>query len=96
MKTSLEKNEDNKVKISYSCTNNISQINDNYNKKLINKLDWNNNDNLKHSRNCKIENECPQGNKCNLDNIIYQAKISIKENDNNDKAYIGMTSLSWI
>ena len=71
----------NNVKISYSCTNNISEITDNLNKKLINKLDWNNNENLKHSCNCKIKNECPQGNKCNLDDIIYQTNISTKEND---------------
>ena len=47
----------NNIKISYFCTNNISKITDNHNKKLINKLDWNNNDNLKHSCNCNIKNE---------------------------------------
>ena len=52
----------NNVKISYSCTNNISKIIDNHNNKFINKLDRNNNDNLKHSYNCKIKIECPQGN----------------------------------
>ena len=45
----------NNVKISYSCTNNISKIIGNHNKKLINKLDWNNNDNLRHSHNCRIK-----------------------------------------
>ena len=85
----------NNVKISYSCIDNTSKIIDNGNKKLINKPDWNNHDNLKHSCNCKIKNECSLGNKCNLDNIIYQANILGKENDNNDKAYIGMTSLNW-
>ena len=53
----------NNVKISNSCTDNISKIIENHNKKLINKLDWNNNDNLTHSCNCKIKNECPFGNK---------------------------------
>ena len=57
-------------------------------------MDWNNNENLKHSCNRKLKNECPLGNKCNLDNIIYQANISTKENDI-DKACIGMTSLNW-
>ena len=61
----------NNVKISYSCTNNISKIIDNHNKKLINKLDWNNNDNLRHLCNCKKKYKYPQGNKCNLDNITY-------------------------
>ena len=84
----------NNVEISYSCTNNISKIIDNHNKKLINKLDWNNNDNLKHSRNCKMENECPLENKCNLDNILSQANISTNEKHTNGKACIDMTSLN--
>ena len=85
----------NNVKISYSCTNNISKIIDNHNKKLINKLDCNNNDNSKQSCNCKMKNDCQLVNKYNLDNIIYQANISTKKNDAKEKAYIGMTSLNW-
>ena len=84
----------NNVKISYSCTDNISKIIDNYSKKSINKLNWNNNDDLKHSCNCKIQNECSLENKCNLDNIVYQANISAKENHNTDRVYIGMTGLN--
>ena len=42
-----------------------------------------------------MKNKCPLGNKCNLDNIIYQANISAKENNNNDKSYIGMTNFNW-
>ena len=85
----------NNVKICYSCTNNISKMIDNH-KKLIDKLNWNNNDNnLRHLCNCKIKDECQLGNKCNLNNIIYQANISTKENYTNEKAYIGMTSLKW-
>ena len=96
MITSLRKIIDkNNVKISYFCTNNISKIIDNHNKKLINKLDCNNNDNLKHSCNNRNKNECPLGNKCNLNDIIYQADVASKENDTNDKAYIGITSLNW-
>ena len=84
----------NHVKTRYSCSNNISKVIDNHNKKLKNKLDWNNNDNLKHACNCKIQNKCPLGNKCNLDDMVYQANISAKENDNNDKAYRGMAYLN--
>ena len=79
----------------HSSTYNISKIIDNQNKKLINNLDWNNNDNLRHSCHSKIKNEFSLGNKCNLDNIIYQANISTKENDHNGKAYTGMTCLNW-
>ena len=58
----------------------------------MNKLNRNNNDNLIHVCNCKKQNECPLGIKCNYDN---KANISTKENDTNDKVYIGMTSLNW-
>ena len=34
------------------------------------------------------------GNKSNFDNTVDQAKISAKENGNNDKSYMGMTSLN--
>ena len=85
----------NNVKISYSCTDKFSKIIDTHNKKLIYKLDLNNNDNLEYACNCKIKNEYSQRNKCNLDDNVYQAKISVKENYNNDKAYIVMTSLNW-
>ena len=67
----------NNVKISYSCTNNISKITDSHNKKLINKPDWNNNENLKHTCNSKIKDECLLRNKCNLDNC-YDVYSSVK------------------
>ena len=73
------------------CTNNIS----NDNKKIINELNWNNKDNLKHTCTCKIHNEYSLENRCNFDNIVYQANISIQENNNIYKAYIGMISLNW-
>ena len=37
----------------------------------------------------------PPRNKCNLNNIIYQANISTKENDTNKKVYIGMTNIGF-
>ena len=72
----------------------ISTIIDNPYKKIINVLDWNNQDDSKHLSNCKLKNECPLGNKYNLDHNIYRANISTKENDTNNKLYIGMTSLN--
>ena len=73
------------VKISYSCSNNNSKIIDNHHQKLIDKLYWNNNDNLKQSCTCKIKNECTVRNKCYLNNTIYQANIPTRENDTNKK-----------
>ena len=62
--------------MNYSCTKSISKIIDNH-KELINKPDWNNKDNLKRACNSEIQNECIlKKNKCNPDNIVYQANIS--------------------
>ena len=36
----------------------------------------------------------PIGNKCNLNNIMYQNSLSAKEANTNKKAYIGITSLN--
>ena len=85
----------NNVKNCYSRTHKISKIIDNHNKELINKLNWNKKDNIKHTCNCNIHNEFPLENKCNLDSIVNQANISTKENRNIDKAYIGMSCLNW-
>ena len=83
------------IKVSYSCTNNTSKIIDDHNQKLMNNLDWNNNDKSKQSCNCKIKKKWPQRNKCNLNNIIHQANISTEENESNEKIYIGITNLNW-
>ena len=37
----------------------------------------------------------PPGNKCNLNNIIYQSNNSTKETNTNEKTYICITSLNW-
>ena len=66
-----------------------------HNKKIIDKLDRNNNNNTKLYCNCKIKNQRPLDNKCNLNNIIYQVNISTKENNTNKKTYIGIIYLNW-
>ena len=35
------------------------------------------------------------GNKCNLNDIIYQTNISTKETNINGKAYVRITSVNW-
>ena len=84
----------NDVKNVHSCTNNICKIIQNHNKELIDKFYWNNNEKSKQPCKCKIKNECPRGNKYNLNNIIYKATLSTKKN-RNEKTYIGITSLNW-
>ena len=43
--------------------------------------------------NCRSKTNCPVDNKCCLNNVIYQAKISTSENDH--KIYIGSTKRTF-
>ena len=44
--------------------------------------------------NCRIKEECPLENNCNIENVVYQAKIYLKERKIN-KTEIGISSLNW-
>ena len=67
------------LKISYSCTKNISQIINNHNKEIIKEFQNQANNNNKQTEcNCKTRNDCPMNGLCNLD----------KELCNLDKDYV--------
>ena len=89
------------LKISYSCTKNISQIINNHNNEIIRDFqnqannNNNNNDNKKIECNCKSRSDCPMNGFCNLDNVVYQAIIYPKEDMNDRKSYIGISSTKW-
>ena len=89
------------LKISYSCTKNISQIINSHNNELINKFrnrvnnNNNNNNNKKTECNCKSRSDCPMDGLCNSDNVVYQAIIYPKENINDKKYYIGVSSTNF-
>ena len=87
------------MKISYSCTKNISQIINSHNNELINKfLNRVNNNNINSKRiecNCKSRSDCPMNGLCNLDNVVYQAIIYPKEDINDKKYYIGISSTNF-
>ena len=84
------------MKISYSCTNNISQIINSHNNKLINKFhNQVNNNNINSKKiecNCKSQSDCPMNGLCSLDNVVYQAIIYPKEDISDKKYYIGVSS----
>ena len=85
------------MKISYSCTKNISQIINNHNNEIIKEFQnrANNNNSKKREYNCKLRSDCPMNGLCNLDNVVYQAIIYPKEDINDRKSYIGISSTKW-
>ena len=87
------------LKISYSCTNNISQIINSHNNELINKFhNQVNNNNINSKKiecNCKSQSDCPMNGLCSLDNVVYQAIIYPKEDISDKKYYIGVSSTNF-
>ena len=87
------------MKISYSCTKNISQIINSHNNELINKFHNRvNNNNINSKKiecNCKSRSDCPMDGLCNLDNVVYQAIIYPKEDISDKKYYIGVSSTNF-
>ena len=85
------------MKISYSCTKNISQIINSHNNELINKFHNRvNNNNINSKKiecNCKSRSDCPMNGLCKLDNVVYQAIIYPKEDISDKKYYIGVRLL---
>ena len=55
----------------------------------------NNNNSKKIECNCKYRSDCPMNGLCNLDNVVYQAIIYPKEDINDRKSYIGISSTKW-
>ena len=82
------------LKISYSCTKNMS-----HNNKLINKFHNRvNNNNINSKKiecNCKSRTDCPMNGLCNLGNVVYQAIINPQEDISDKKFYIGVSFTSW-
>ena len=71
----------NTVNVSYSCTQNMSNMIKSYNKNVINK-------DVKElkSRNCGVKSKCPLNGRCQVTNIIY--KCIILSPDKPNKVYL--------
>ena len=61
----------NTMKISYSCTKNMYNIQSNHNKRLLNELITRDRNPDVESCNCRNKEECPWGGRCNLRNAVY-------------------------
>ena len=83
-----------KVKMSYRCTQNLARNISGHNNKLLSEaknvqgLDLN----VKEC-NCRKANECPVGNKCLQESVVYQA--TVKRGDGVTDTYIGLTATSF-
>ena len=72
----------NTVKVSYSCTQNMSSMIKSHNKKVINK-------DVKESKscNCRVKSECPLNGQCQVTDIIYKCTVLLPDKSN--KVYLG-------
>ena len=77
------------VKISYSCMRNISSVISGHNKSILRKPRP-----ILKECNCRNRGQCPMGNKCLTDNIVYEAEITSRP-DNVVKDYRGLCSTSF-
>ena len=71
-----------KVKVSYSCMQNIKAIISNHNMNILHQ-----NNEIKDECNSRNKKYCPLGGKCLSPNTVYQRKITSTESNYNDKVY---------
>ena len=84
----------NKIKVGYSCFENIDRIIKRHNRKVIAESAKKNNTKTKNC-NCPRTLECPLNGNCLSRNIVYQADISTIEDKSIDKSYIGIASTTF-
>ena len=80
----------NNVKISYSCTRNISSIISGHNKSILRKQTTE----VPKECNCQSREQCPMDNKCLTKNIVYEAEIK-SHPDGEIKNYRGLCSTTF-
>ena len=86
----------NTVKISYSCTKNMYNILSNHNKRLLNELITRDRNPDMKSCNSRNKEECLLGGRCNSRNVIYQACISLMEQQRDgERVYIEISAGNW-
>ena len=81
----------NNLRLSYSCTPNMSKVISSHNNKLLNKIPDNSIATpVERLCNCGANNECPLDGKCLATELVYQADVTAS--DNSIKRYIGLTA----
>ena len=78
----------NTVKISYSCTNNMNNILNNHNRRLLNELIVKDRSPDVASCHCRSKEERLFGGRCNSRNVVYQACISPMEHKKTERESI--------
>ena len=81
----------NKVKLSYSCTSNVSQAISSHNKRILSNSKPETPANVSNC-NCRNPNECPLDNHCLDECLIYEASVSSEEGK---MRYLGSTEGSF-
>ena len=76
----------NNVKVSYSCMNNMQDAINKHNKS---KITTNTDSSATDNCNCRVKDSCPLSNKCLTSGIVYQATVST--NNQAQQTYIGLT-----
>ena len=74
----------NKIKISYSCMQNIRSVKNDHNMKVLN-----NTAEIEESCNCRNKNNCPLDGTCSTPNIIYETQITLNLLNYKQNIYIG-------
>ena len=73
-----------KMKVGYSCMQNIKSVINNHNMKVLN-----NTTKTEESCNCRNKNNCRLDRKCLTPNVIYEAQITPNQLNYKQKIYIG-------
>ena len=79
----------NTVKVSYNCMNNVKRVISSHNKRVLRETksaQESTKDSSKQLCNCRNANECPLNNMCLTKDLVYQAEVITKE-DNDIKTY---------
>ena len=74
----------NKIKVSYSCMQNMKSVINFYNMNVLN-----NTVEIEEGCNCRNRNNCPLDGKCLTPNIIYETQIMSNQPNYKQKVYIG-------
>ena len=79
----------NKIKVSYSCMQNMKSVINNHNMKVLN-----NTAEIKESWNCRNKSNSPFDEKFLTPNIIYEAKITSNQHNYKENIYISNTDIT--
>ena len=81
----------NNVKVSYSCMENMACIIKSHNKNITTETA----ENATKGCNCRDKENCPLKGNCQETSIIYNAKVTPKNDTNKSNTYIGLTELAF-